>query len=154
MGVLAVLVSVVFAVVNPLEQFKKSADSKRKSDLAQIQRAIEAYYADHGEYPSMTTDEDNKNKICKDENCQQVVDWGSDWRPYMDVLPIDSNSSKTYAYWTDSSHQSYILLASLDRGSRDPQVCNGDSPCASSTTYAISCGSVCNYGVSSPNISP
>ena len=33
------------------EQFKKADDTKRKSDLAQIQRALEAYYQDFGMYP-------------------------------------------------------------------------------------------------------
>ena len=45
-GVLAILVSTVIAVINPLEQFNKAQDAKRKADLAQIQRALEVYYQD------------------------------------------------------------------------------------------------------------
>lgn len=159
-GVLAILTSVVIAAINPLEQFRKSADSRRKSDLAQIQRGLEVYYQDYGRYPASGTG-DNVNKICKDLECATIVDWGDDFRPYMDVLPVDQNGAKNYAYWVDESNggQSYALYASLDRGGKDPQACNGGGICTNAIGHGalnadISCGGVCNYGVSSSNIAP
>ncbi|MDO8270253.1 MAG: prepilin-type N-terminal cleavage/methylation domain-containing protein [Candidatus Levybacteria bacterium] len=147
MGVLAVMASAALVVINPLEQFYKSADARRKSDLAQLQRSLEIYYQDYNRYPPAFA-----NKISADGTSNTVVDWGSDWRPYMDVLPIDPRGGKNYAYWTDNSGQSYALYASLDRGGKDSQACNGGAACAGST--GISCGGICNFGVTSPNISP
>lgn len=149
-GVLAVLSSAVLAVVNPLDQFYKSLDSRRKSDLAQVQRGLEVYYQDNHRYPPVY-----QYKISGDGTSGTVVNWGSDWRPYMDVLPIDPNSNKSYGYWTDSTGQSYALYASLDRGSKDPQACNSGAACSNASSNGVTCGSgVCSYGITSPNIAP
>lgn len=154
-GVLAILSSVVIAAINPIEQFNKTTDARRKTDLAQIKRALEVYYQDYGRYPEMTPLGPDQHKICSDLACTQIVEWGQDFRPYMDVLPIEESSSKTYAYWTDSTGQSYAIYASLDRGSRDPQACHTDnSPCTNAELNGIDCGGVCDYGVTSPNIAP
>lgn len=157
MGVLAILAMVGIITINPLEQFKKSADSRRKSDLAQIQRALEVYYQDFGSYPSMSQDP-NPNRICREPaksgTCVTQVPWGNDWKPYMDVLPIEQRNNKTYAYWTDSTGQSYALYASLDREGRDPQACNNGNACVNAEVRNVNCGGICNYGVTSSNISP
>lgn len=146
-SVLAILATSVIVILNPLEQINKSVDSRRKKDLGQIQRALEIYYQDCNHYPPATED----FKITHDCEGFETVDWGGDWRPYMDVLPIDPKSSKNYAYWSDSNGQSYVLYASLER-SNDEQVCNGGAQCTNAG--GISCGGICNYGVSSANISP
>jgi prepilin-type N-terminal cleavage/methylation domain-containing protein len=165
-GILAILSSVVLAVVNPLEQFNKAQDSRRKSDLSQIQKALEVYYQDHQRYPYMYIDTDDKNtKISTTStdrtygDANAVVDWGTDFRPYMDVLPIDPKTNKSYAYWTDDTGQSYALFASLDR-KNDPQACTG-TMCSRAqgvgpNAINISCGQdeLCTYGVTSPNITP
>lgn len=134
-------------VVNPFEQVNKGLDTRRKSDLAQIQRALEVYYQDFDRYPPSF-----ENKISADGTANTDVVWGSTWSPYMDVVPADPKSNKNYAYWVDSTGQQYALYASLDRGAKDTQACNGGAACANST--GITCGGICNYGVTSPNISP
>ncbi len=147
----------MLVAVNPLEQFNKSADTRRKADLAQIQRALEVYYSDNGRYPysyqnQMTTTGDPQTGAGTSDG---VIAWGSDFRPYMDVLPIEQKTAKNYAYWADSTGQSYAIFASLDRGSDDPQACNEDeTPCTRASDNSITCGGVCNFGVSSANISP
>ncbi len=158
-GILGILGAVLFAIVNPLEQFNKASDSRRKSDLGQIQKSLESYYLDHGRYPYRcvaTVNGRSLSQISKAATCQaaEVVTWGEDFRPYMDVLPVDQKTAKSYGYWTDATGQSYVLFASLDRGSKDPQACNAGAACARASTNSINCGGVCNYGVSSPNISP
>jgi prepilin-type N-terminal cleavage/methylation domain-containing protein len=161
-GVLGILGSILLAIVNPLEQFNKAADSRRKADLAQIQKALESYYQDHGRYPYMYKDVNNGNvsQISKtgtpqgDGTSTGVVPWGSDFRPYMDVLPIEQKKAKKYGYWVDPTGQSYALYASLDRGGKDPQACKKGDPCTNALTNSIVCGGTCNYGVSSPNIAP
>ena len=149
----------MLAIVNPLEQFNKAADSRRKADLGQIQKALESYYQDHGRYPYMYKN-GNVSQISTTGTTQGgtsagVVAWGSDFRPYMDVLPIDQKKAKSYGYWSDpATGQEYALYASLDRGGKDPQACNHGNICTNASVHAIVCGGVCNYGVSSPNIAP
>lgn len=154
-GVLALLSSVVMAVINPLEQFRKTQDTRRKSDLAQVQRILEIYYNDFGRYPARTTTGTSLNRICKDLMCAEYVNWGQSWSPYMDVLPLEPNGSKNYAYWTDSTGQQYAIYASLDRGGKDPQACTGANNICTNLPSGVTCGGgVCNYGVTSPNRSP
>lgn len=150
-GVVAILASAVIAAINPLEQFQKSQDSKRKSDLAQVQRALEVYYNDYDRYPSSNAS--GQIVVANDTN-DPNKEWGTSWSPYMDVLPIDPVQSKDYGYWADTDGQSYALYASLDREDKDPQVC-AVLPCNNASSNGVICGSGrCNYGVSSPNIAP
>ena len=157
-GVLTILATVVLAAVNPIEQFRKAQDSKRKSDLAQVQRALEAYYQDFGRYPAHTTTGLNTYTINtglgEDDN---AILWGASWPPYMDVVPVDPSSSKFYIYVSDSTngYQSYKIYASLDRGTNDPDACTEVTGC---TNAPGGCGldeeSYCNFGLTSPNVSP
>jgi hypothetical protein len=85
-----------------------------------------------------------------------TVDWGKAWQPYMNLLPKDPKTGKNYVYY--STGQSYYLYASLDRGSKDPQICqnlNGNGECPN-VPAANLCGTgvKCNYGVTTPNVSP
>ena len=138
--------------INPVVQIQKSQDAKRKSDLSQIQKALETYYQDIGKYPPSTSD----NKIRGLDN--NPVSWGFSWLPYMSILPKDPTSSKNYVYFSTSlDGQSYYIYASLDRGGNDSQACfPTGNPCLSAVrnNVAASCGGNCNYGVSSPNVSP
>ncbi|HEV2339285.1 MAG TPA: prepilin-type N-terminal cleavage/methylation domain-containing protein [Patescibacteria group bacterium] len=157
-GIIGILSIVLLMVVNPLEQFQKANDSRRKSDLAQIQRALEQYYQDHGQYPRYSTasplyeivDFNNINA-----NPRPGIAWGNPWQPYMNFLPKDPDSGRTYIYVTDSSYQTYWLYASLERGTIDSQSCNNGSVCGN-VPANVTCGgsNVCNYGVSSTNTSP
>ena len=79
----------IIAVVNPAQQILKANDGKRKSDLEQIQRALESYYHDSGRYPSVSS-----NKIYT----ISVINWGSSWQPYMNVLPKDPSGARAYVY--------------------------------------------------------
>ncbi len=144
-AVTGALAASVFVVLNPLTQIQKANDARRKSDLEQIQRALEIYYNDVGKYPEADT---VQHKI-RDIN-GITVDWGTTgFVPYMQVLPEDPSSTKTYVYNSPSGEQSYRLYASLDRAD-DPQSCGGVCPNAG----GLSCGGDCNYGVTSPNVSP
>ncbi len=76
----------------------------------------------------------------------------------MSVLPKDPTSSKKYVYYsTGKDGQTYYLYANLDRGGNDSQACfSTGSACSSAVSSGIGteCGGNCNYGVSSPNVSP
>ncbi len=152
-GIVGIFAAGVLAVINPSQQVQKANDSKRKTDLEMIQRALETYYADNGRYPQASANKIVQNSI--------AISWGSSWQPYMDTLPKDPQSNKTYVYGVSADGQTYGLYASLDRGN-DTQACHSNgSACDSLATFGIgtnpsaSCkGGICNYGVTSANISP
>lgn len=162
-GILSVLSTVLIATLNPMAQFQKSNDAKRKSDLGQIQKVLEQYYQDNtGKYPRSSTISDTCGspptacpyRIVSSDAVNPVKEWGTAWTPYINVLPKDPNNSKKYVYYS-SGGQSYYLYASLDRGSKDPQACSGTQ--CPNVPSGVKCGGsldYCNYGVSSPNVSP
>ena len=167
-AILAILAVFALAALNPLQQFAKARDATRKSDLAQIQRALEQYYQDHGSYPASN---DVAHTI-NDFNGNSVA-WGGSagWPPYMNVVPKDVASDRTYVYYSTGTHQMYQLYASLELGPNDPQTCKATvSNCKKNPDSIIycTCGNVpagvqcgangvghpCNFGVNSPNTTP
>lgn len=116
----------------------KSRDARRKSDLAQVQRALEMYMNDYGSYP-----------IANGGNIGTFV-WGVDMMKdvkdtvYMIKLPNDPTGNPEYCYNTDVNGLTYQLYAKLENG-EDPRI-GGPYTCAGLNTY--------NYGVSSSNTTP
>lgn len=155
-GIIGILVVATLLVLNPISQFQKANDVKRKGDLAQIQRALEIYYHDLGKYPQSTAD----YKLIYNGN---PAPWGSNlFVPYMSALPQDPTSkTRNYVYFStpSDSPQSYFIYANLERAG-DPQLCHQDgSACSSLSPNGIpasACGAnlICNFGVSSSNTSP
>jgi type IV pilus assembly protein PilE len=147
-GILGILAVAAIMALDPVAQLQKSNDTRRKSDLAQVQRALETYYQDNNKYPIVTA------------TPYQITgtSWGTSWQPYINVLPKDPTSRK-YIYYSTNG-QTYYIYASLERGTSDPAVCknlNANGECSSIDTNVIStksCGGPCNYGVSSPNVTP
>lgn len=154
-AILGIIGTVMIGLLNPIDQIRKSNDAKRKVALEQIQRALELYYQDRGQYPPSSSN----FKIFVNPT---TYNWGSAWTPYINVLPADPNPTKTFIYYSPaaSNGQTYYLYANLERGAKDPQACNGGSACTSITSggagapTATACGATCNYGISSPNVSP
>lgn len=138
MSILAVLATV------GLTSFKqsqlRSADVKRKSDLEQIQRALEMFYNDNGSYPSSSS----TGTILIGSTS---FDWGSEFKDsketvYMKELPVDPVRNPDYCYFSSGNY--YKLYAKL-QNSEDPKI-SGPYTCAETATY--------NYGVSSSNSEP
>ena len=151
MAIIGVMATGLIIAVNPLVQIQKANDAKRKSDLSSVQKALETYYQDNGRYPAATS-----FKIIRLDG--STADWGSSWQPYMSVLPKDPSVSKKYVYFTSATDgQTYYLYANLERGGNDSQACfSTGNACSSAVTNgaATACGGNCNYGTSSPNVSP
>ena len=159
-GIIGIMAAGLMYLIDPLGQIQKANDAKRKSDLEQLQRTLEVYYNDNGKYPSSSTTAPTYRLYPN----SVLYDWGSVWTPYNTTLPIDPTSStRNYVYYASLNGQSYWIYASLEK-SGDPQLCspldiNGEcSGIAANGITANSCGSSpgkpCNYGVSSPNVSP
>lgn len=151
-AVLGILAVGAIAAINPIEQIRKSNDAKRKTELAQLQRALDIYYQDAGRYPASSAD----YKLFINGS---TINWGNAWTPYISKLPADP-SGKLYIYYSppSSNGQTYYLYANLERGAKDLQACNKGNACSSLSTAGFpaqnACGGVCNYGVSSANVSP
>jgi len=153
LAIIGIIGAALLATINPFAQLQKSNDSRRKSDLESVQRALELYYQDKGSYPASVS-----NQIAPGGT---AVAWGSSWSPYMSKLPKDPTSGNNYVYYSPAGNQSYYLYANLQRGAKDPQSCNNGNACTSLSGSGFpassTCGSatnLCNYGVSSPNVSP
>ena len=155
-GILSILSVGAIVAINPLAQFQKANDSRRKADFSQIQKALETYYQDNGSYPLSSVTSPLYEITVPGETTPTTIDWGKQWQPYMNLVPKDPITSKHYVYY--STGQSYYLYASLDRGSLDPQSCqnlNGNEECQNVPAANLcGIGIKCNYGATSPNVSP
>jgi type II secretion system protein G len=158
-GLISILSIIALTAVNPVAQFQKSTDARKKSDLSQIQKALETYYQDNNKYPPVGSKDSYNNLIKNADSDEKGINWGESWQPYMNILPKSSDNT-TYVYYADETNgrQSYYLYASLSRGADDSQACNDDgSACDSVQINGLSdtaCGGVCNYGVTSANVNP
>ena len=148
-------------LIDPLGQIQRANDAKRKSDLDQLKTTLEVYYNDNGRYPAYSADPDPL--FYRIKPATDYIEWGTSWTAYNITLPKDPVSTRNYVYFATADGQSYWLYASLEK-SGDPQLCSpldANGECLSIATNGIaanSCGSSpgkpCNYGVSSPNVSP
>jgi len=152
-GILAITASIGMAVLDPVTQFQKANDARVKADLSQIQKALEQSYEDNGRYPPINAVNDFRIKNA----AGNVIDWGGVWHPYMNIMPKSPYSSSKYVYYSTSDGQAYYLYANLVRGT-DQNLCNDGEACQSlgqpDFPISTSCIALCNYGVSSQNVSP
>lgn len=159
---LIIVVIIFFAQVinvffNPLDQVKQFHDTRRKLDLLQLQKAFEQYYKDNGSYPLSTLKDDKLPYRLRGFKADHgIVDWGDEWVPYLKQLPKDPGPN-VYVYYANTNGQAYWLYASLERGAQDTQTCNKGEVCKGLVVNEIpfaACGGICNYGISSSNVSP
>lgn len=147
---IGILIGVFFYIFDPLKTYFATQDERRVSDLNTISKALGFYYRDFGRYPDYL----DEKFIMKIRDAQ--FEWGSAWSPYLSFLPKDPAFYKKYAYWADRANnlQSFRLYSSLDRPSEVKKSC-GDLGCKN-VPFENMCGKymVCNYGVTSGNISP
>lgn len=134
---------------------KKSRDSRRKSDLDQITKALEMYNTDVGNYPAggaAATADAGKIIGCGD-TVKVACNWGEGFvnttkATYMVKLPKDPAENRTYYY--ERVGNGYRLYARLEN-IEDTAI-----PTAGSKEYGVHCGtlsavSYCNYMITSPN---
>lgn len=109
----------------------RARDAKRKSDLAQIRKALEMYYADNDRYPQA-------GACAYGTNCYANSTSGANWIPaltsggYLKSVPVDPRNNQccpwtagryTYTYGNVTSNgQAYDLTAQLEN-SADPDRC-------------------------------
>ncbi len=121
----------------------KSRDAKRKSDLEQVQRALEMYFNDHGRYPTASNGKIVIGVKLLTWGEDEMVDAEAAATVYLKELPKDPSGSLEYCYFSQTAPLGYKLYAKLEN-SQDPAVA-GPYSCGAGTY---------NYGVSSTNITP
>lgn len=145
-GIISIISTSVLVVLNPVAQIQKGRDGRRKAELAQIQRGIEAFYQDNNRYPNQTGSFEIQGAL-----------WGNTWLPYMPQVPRESLGNRRYVYvsCTTSDCQTYRLYANLENADLDKQSCSGGANCpnvpagAGPNFCGVGAPSNCNYGVSS-----
>lgn len=153
-GIIGILITVIMQVYNPLEHMQQRNDSQRKEDLITVQKALELYYRDYRRYPQHEKD----TYYIKVKPTDPGVEWGfNGFAPYIQALPRDPGNFK-YVYISEGD-QVYQLYAHFEYTGDDSPVCFPDSPStpcngAKNAGAGMACGGVCNFGISSPNISP
>lgn len=119
----------------------KARDAKKKSDLSQIAKAVEAYYNDHRQFPIGLWGK----IICKQPNIP--CDWGSEFSDdngtiYSARLPKDSRADYYYVYI--GAGPSFSMYAHLENDN-DPSIID-------LTGNLCSPNDDCNYRITSTNI--
>jgi type II secretion system protein G len=125
-AVIGLLASVILVALNSTRI--KARDAKRKTDLAQMQKALELYYNDNNRYPS-SGDAVSPNNNWSNSNDSSWDTLEVALRPYAKKLPHDpieeasgypGQNNLSYAYFSDPrglygcTDQMYILEANLE----------------------------------------
>lgn len=153
------LVLVAVSVPNFIISLRRSRDQVRRDDLGTLQRALDDYHSDFGEYPissqsAMLACKKPEDSVSVDKKGRLIVNlipcrWGQDalvdltpgsTKIYDKVLPGDPNLDKgrSYAYFSDGSiYQIFASFEGKDEAEYDQKLVNRNIMCGTS---------VCNVG--------
>lgn len=155
MVILGILTTIVGSSFRTSQQ--KAHDSRRKTDLESLGKALEVYYNDKGNFPPAVGGE----MVGCGVGDAEVCDWGGEFTDaagtvYMTKIPSESSTARNYYYVTEGGqNQSFALYARLEndldkdipKNASDSNQYYDGSNCGSSF-------SGCNYAISSTNTSP
>jgi len=140
--VVMVIIGILTTIIsgNFVQAKLRARDAQRKNDLAQMQRAMEAYYNDHGTYPSFVV---------------ANMAWGAPFTDsatsvtYMNQLPNDPQQPVSqFSLLVSTDGTKYHLLAHLENDKDEDKTTESNV-----TTRFCGSQSYCNYGVTSTNTS-
>lgn len=121
-GILATLLTANFIGVR-----QRSRDAQRKSNLRQIQSALELYRSDQGVYPSTLS-----NCTCSGSACLMSPNCSS--ATYMQKIPTDPTGG---SYYYVSNGNTYTLIACLENANdSDKDTTNANPPCNGTTNFS------------------
>lgn len=130
----------------------KGKDGRRKSDLKQIQNALEAYMNDHSVYPQASAPTGGSIVACGGSGTTACA-FGSAFTDengtvYMAQIPSDPSSpTLQYLYLASSDQKQYQIFTYLEN-TQDSSTATYVGKNCPTVTYQ------CNYGVSSANTTP
>ena len=114
--VIAILAAISIVAYTGIQT--RARDTTRQSDISQVQKLVEAYYAIHGLYPTTASSMGNAGSVRTDSNCQSGTQ-SVDWVPGLDTtLPqsipntnkgVNGSSTGCYIYVSDGTK--YIISA-------------------------------------------
>lgn len=119
--VVIVIISILATLLmaNFIGARQRARDAVRKSDVKQIQAALEIYRADNGSYPSSLP-------------CGGVFSSGS--ATYMKKVPCDPlNTTTSYVYSADATGSTYTITACLENGNDVDRDSSLVAPCTASS---------------------
>ncbi len=148
-GIILILTGIGFS--NYIFSIAKSRDTRRKSDLATISKAIQAFANDFGSYPLASSGQ----MIACDYNNQGLIacDWGQPMAAfinnrtvtYLGETPADPDGDQNYYYEASADGGSFSLFAALEND-QDPSY-------RTDLTQACGTGVTCNYQVTDSGVS-
>lgn len=111
-AIIAIFMSVIVALLDPIRQLEKARDALRKHDAVEIKNALDAYYNDHSCYPAS-------------------VPFGGQWKEgsaiYMAKVPQDPDyPNKSYVYKTNTAEtcpQWGVIFSNLSEAVDSSTVC-------------------------------
>lgn len=112
-----------FLLVNFIGIRERARDAQRKSDLRQIQSALELYRADQGSYLLTAAF----------PSCGSALTGGSPPTTYMQKVPCDPKGT-SYAYSSDGN--TYSIIACLENSSDSQKDATNVPPCDGTTNFS------------------
>ena len=114
--IIGVLASVVLASLNTARE--KSRDATRMSQLKEVQKALEAYYADNGSYPTTGGAWRGTSAGCYGGHGNNAIPGLAP--TYISAVPEDTRPSGSSCYLYRSNGTDYMFLANQTIESFDP----------------------------------
>lgn len=149
MVILGILTTIVASSFSSSQE--KARDTRRKSDLQSVTKALEVYFNDYSNYPPS-----NGSGSLTDYSWGEAFIDTND-TTYMVKLPEEKTSARNYYYVTEGGqNQTYAIFARLENDQdKDIPV----NPVSEAYQYynGTNCGASfngCNYAISSSNTTP
>lgn len=108
---------------------QRARDAQRKSDLRQIQSALELYRADAGSYPTSAS---NDLASCGSSASLKSQDNSS---TYMQSIPCDPSTGSPYSY-SSTDGTTYTLITCLENGNDSQKDSSNNNICSTAGTYS------------------
>lgn len=107
LGIMGILATMALLTINPIAQFQKANDAKRKAEINEIRAALEFYKTDNLVYPTAA---EFAAAGCGGEFKSATV-------TYIREMPCDPSTNVQYVYAPQGSapHYAYQLHACLER---------------------------------------
>ncbi len=121
-AIIGILASLIMANLVGIRQ--RARDAQRKSDIRQIQSAVELYRSDVGSYPTTV----------QYPACNTSLTANS--TTYMKAIPCDPlNTTTPYSYTSNGT--TYSLIACLENGSDSQKDGTNVAPCNGTSNYSF-----------------
>jgi len=130
-GLIGILASALFLLIDPATQTKKARDTQRKSDVRQIQSALELYRSDVGSYPIAS--------LLSSCGVSLTADVNGSTNTYVSKIPCDPVTNQPYFYVPDATGTLYALTACLEytKDTQQDRPPNGSCSSSSGVSYTV-----------------